>query len=217
MRSVRYRARLIVYFHSICFAARYDRDASRYHQGVYKRKRADLIASLDSTLSPLFLGQLKNLHKSCLVQFKKEMLDGLKGEDYSFADVVAKAQQRCESRFKSGAQEAVVEGTDWSWEEEMSLLNDEIVIVGDQCRKDETKKMINLIEVSSSDQVFGTKTDHPYLQRNFKRQISEPVDLALNKAPLDLWDQVLTTFRGTLDKAENTYLAKAKSEYHQLP
>lgn len=27
--------------------ARYDRDASRYHQGVYKRKRADLTATLD--------------------------------------------------------------------------------------------------------------------------------------------------------------------------
>ena len=55
-------------------AARYDRDASRYHQGVYKRKRADLVAVLDSTLSPLFLGQLKNLHKACLVAFKNEML-----------------------------------------------------------------------------------------------------------------------------------------------
>lgn len=141
---------MIKYFNLARNAARYDRDASRYHNGVYKRKRADLVASLDSTLSPLFLGQLKNLHKSCLVQFKKEMLDGLKGDDYSFADVVAKARERCETRFKTGAQEAVVEGTDWTWDDEMNLLNDEIVSVGDQCRKDETKKMINLIEVSYS-------------------------------------------------------------------
>lgn len=76
------------------------------------------------------------------------MLDGLKGDDYSFADVVLNARERCEARFKTGAREAVVEGTDWTWEDEMNLLNDELVSVGDQCRKDETKKMVNAIEVS---------------------------------------------------------------------
>lgn len=128
--------------------ARYDRDASRYHQGVYKRKRTDLLASIDSALSPLFLGQLKNLHKSCLVQFKSEMLAGLRGEEYNFAEVVGKAREKCESRFEAAAKEALVEGTDWSWTEEMELLKEEVGIVGDQCRKDETKKMINQIEVS---------------------------------------------------------------------
>ncbi|KAF8146593.1 root hair defective 3 GTP-binding protein-domain-containing protein [Mycena galopus ATCC 62051] len=44
--------------------ARYDRDASRYHQGVYQRKRTDLIAALDATLS---LGQLKKLREAYLV------------------------------------------------------------------------------------------------------------------------------------------------------
>ena len=29
-----------------------------------------------------------------------------------------------------------------------------------------------------------------------------------------MWDQVLTSFKGTLDKAESTYLAKAKSKHH---
>ena len=49
------------------------------------------------------------------------------------------------------------------------------------------------------------------LQRNFKKQIAEPVELALNKASPDMWDQVLATFKKTLDKAESTYLTKAKS------
>ncbi|KAF5386149.1 hypothetical protein D9615_002595 [Tricholomella constricta] len=172
---------------------RYDRDASRYHKGVYGRKRADLIASLDSTLSPLFLGQLKNLHKTCLVTFKKEMLDGLRGESYSFADVVFKAQGRCVKTFSEGAQEALVEGADWAWEDELESLKEEVRAVADQCRKDETKKMLNLIE------------------KNFKRHISEPVELSLNKAKADMWDGVLQTFKDTLDKSEATYLAKAKS------
>lgn len=172
---------------------RYDRDASRYHKGVYGRKRADLVAVLDSTLSPLFLGQLKNLHKSCLVTFKKEMLDGLHGEDYDFANVFKRAREKSERTFSEGGKEALVEGTDWSWEEELELLRDEIRAVADQCRKDETTKMINLIE------------------RNLKKHISEPVELHLGKASPDMWDEILRVFRVTLDKAEKTYLTKAKS------
>lgn len=75
------------------------------------------------------------------------MLDGLKGEEYNFADVVKKARDRCEGRFKEGAAEALVEGTEWSWVEELELLKEEAALIGDQCRKDETKKMVNLIEV----------------------------------------------------------------------
>jgi hypothetical protein len=127
--------------------SRYDRDASRYHKGVYTRKRTDLLAALDNVLTPLFHGQLKNLHKSCLVTFKQEMLDGMRGEEYNFAEIVAGARERCESKFSAAAKEALVEDTDWSWEEEMELLQEEVGIVADQCRKDETKKMLNQIEV----------------------------------------------------------------------
>lgn len=132
--------------------ARYDRDASRYHQGVYKRKRTDLTATLDATLSPLFLGQLKNAHRLCLNSFKKELLDSLKGDDYSFADVVKKAQTSWETSFLETAKEAVVEeeGSQWVWEDEMDMLKEEMTHVADQCRRDETKKMVNLIEVSMS-------------------------------------------------------------------
>ncbi len=128
-------------------AERYDRDASRYHQGVYKRKRTDLVSVIDSTLSPLFLGQLKNLHKKSLSTYKKEMLDGMRGESYNFAEVVEAARGRLEKSFLEGAKEVLVEGTDWSYEEELGLLREEARIVADQCRKDETKKMVNVIEV----------------------------------------------------------------------
>ncbi|KAH9910461.1 root hair defective 3 GTP-binding protein [Fomitopsis serialis] len=172
---------------------RYDRDASRYHQGVYRRKRVDLVGVLDSTLSPLFLGQLKNLHKACLVAFKDEMHKGMRGEGYNFADIVTAARARCAKRFVEGATEALVEGTDWSYDEEYELLQQEIRSVANQCRKDETKKMVNTIE------------------RNFKKQISEPVELALNRPEHDMWDKILKAFRENLAKAESSYLVKAKS------
>jgi hypothetical protein len=129
--------------------ARYDRDASRYHQGVYKRKRADLTATLDSTLLPLFVGQLKNLHKVALVSLKAEIVAGLKVDGYNFADVVSKARAAAEASFSEGAREAVVTEGDaaWEWEEELRLLREEVQLVADHLRKDETKKMINAIEV----------------------------------------------------------------------
>jgi len=172
---------------------RYDQDASRYHKGVYTRKRADLIVAIESALSPMFLGQLKNLHKSCLVEFKKRILEGLKGDDYSFGKVVNKARLTCESTFAAGAQEALLEGAEWAWQDELELLKEEIRAVADQCRKDETKKMINLIE------------------RNVKKLIADPVELNLTKPSVDMWDNVLRSFKDTLNKAEATYLSKAKS------
>lgn len=70
-------------------------------------------------------------------------------EGYSFADVVGKARGRCEARFVEGAKEAVVTEEDaaWNWEEELGLLREEVRSVADQLRKDETKKMVNTIEV----------------------------------------------------------------------
>lgn len=107
---------------------------------------------LDSTLSPLFFGQLKNLHKASLVQFKTEMHEGMRGENYNFAEIVQTARARCEKAFEEGAQEAVpVEGEEavhWGYDEEFNLLREEMGSVADQCRKDETKKMVNVIEVS---------------------------------------------------------------------
>ena len=129
--------------------ARYDRDASRYHPGVYKRKRADLTGTLDSTLLPLFVGQLKNLHKVALTLFKAKVVVGLKVDGYNFADVVSKARAEAEAGFSQGAREAVVTEGDaaWEWEEELRLLREEVQSVADHLRKDETKKMINAIEV----------------------------------------------------------------------
>ncbi|KAF9478797.1 protein SEY1 [Pholiota conissans] len=173
--------------------ARYDHDASRYHKGVYTRKRTDLLAALDTSLTPLFVGQLKNLHKACLAAFKQEMLDGMRGEEYNFAEVVATARERCEGRFTAGAEEAILDDTDWSWEDELQLLEEEVSTVADQCRKDETKKMLNQIE------------------RNIKKQLAEPVELQLNKPSKEMWDNILRSFREVLGKAETAYLVKAKS------
>lgn len=82
---------------------KFDKDASRYHPAVYQRKRADLLAALHSSLSPLFLGQLKNLHKKVSSDFAKRLQEGLGGKDYDFAKVVDSAKTARREEFVQGA------------------------------------------------------------------------------------------------------------------
>lgn len=150
---------IVWYFPSIALAhhechvsliARFDRDASRYHAGVYKAKRGSLISQLHSSLSPLFLGQLKNLHKAAVTTFRTSVLEGVKGESYDFGEVVQNQRERNEKVFIAGASEALLEDTDWTYDDELDLLREDITHIADQCRVDETKKMITRIEVCTS-------------------------------------------------------------------
>ncbi|KAG8900267.1 Dynamin-like GTPase that mediates homotypic ER fusion [Tulasnella sp. 403] len=188
---------------------RFDTAASRYHKGVYGRKRTSLITQLNTILSPLFLGQLKNLHRQALSTFKKQLVDTVRGGgDYDFGAIVTEASTKAEVYFQTAAREALglsplevkeEEGhetlpidPEWTYEEEFQQLKHEMGLVADQCRKDETKKMVNAIE------------------RTFKRQIDEPIEVALNKVNPDMWDQILRAFNDNLETCEELYLSKAK-------
>ncbi len=84
-------------------SGKFDRDASRYHAGVYQRKRLDLLSSLHASLSPLFLGQLKNLHKTVAARFAKDLNAGLKEPGYDFAEVVQRGTGQARVAFVEGA------------------------------------------------------------------------------------------------------------------
>lgn len=70
---------------------------------MYQRKRQDLLASLHASLSPLFLGQLKNLHKNATATFSKDITSGLKEQGYDFANVVEKGKAKAKDSFLGGA------------------------------------------------------------------------------------------------------------------
>ncbi|KAH9959735.1 RHD3/Sey1 [Lactifluus volemus] len=136
--------------------ARYDREASRYHQGVYERKRADLIGRLDSTLSPLFLGQLRNLHQSALAFMKAEIDDDFNIAGFNFANI-RKIRARAVDLFIDGAREAVVIEGDptWKWEEQLNLLQKESRAVADQFRKDRHNAGIRVLTAVGIGLLFG--------------------------------------------------------------
>ena len=43
--------------------------------------------------------------------------------------------------------EIKIEETDWEYENELGLLEEGLRLIADKCRADETKKMVNAIEV----------------------------------------------------------------------
>lgn len=81
----------------------------------------------------------------------------------------------------------------------MAQLNEDLTAIADALRAEETKKIVIVIE------------------RNVKKQFAPGVELALNKPSVTMWDQVLKAFRESLDKAQSSYLRKAKSEHYRSP
>ena len=58
----------------------FDKNASRYHQGVYEKKRKDMLDKLNTQLHVLFVGQLKNLHKRAITMFEENLKVKARGE-----------------------------------------------------------------------------------------------------------------------------------------
>lgn len=171
----------------------FDKAASRYHAEVYKRKRLDLLEKLNSTLSPFFLGQLKNLHKAVLANFKASVTEKLRGDGYDFASVVSAERTKALGAFEAGAALIRLADTDWTSEDEFEQLKQDVGDIADQCRAEETKKMVLQIE------------------RALKKAIAEPTELALAKPQPEMWDRILKAFKTALQSAETAYLSKARS------
>ena len=174
----------------------FDTAASRYHAGVYSRKRAELLSKMNASLASLFVGQLTNLQKATVRDFRAHMQAALKsGESYDFGTVVGEATHAAEQRFVVQAKSIALSETEWSYDEALAQLRADLASISDTLRADETRKMVAGIE------------------KTVRKQFAPGVELALNKPGADMWDKVLLAFKEALDKAEGTYARKAKSGY----
>lgn len=74
--------------------------------------------------------------------WRRSLSTGLK------VSVYAGSLLTCHSHSSFGIpSEIQLKDTDWQYEDELELLRDDIKLIADQCRADETKKMVNAIEV----------------------------------------------------------------------
>jgi protein SEY1 len=172
----------------------FDKEASRYHAGVYEKKRFDLLKKLNAQLSVYFVGQLRNLHKSAVIMFQDSIKGELKKSSYNFADVVDNATRNAEKHFKDEAQAIVLPDTDWSYDSEFDQLQEDFTQLSAQARSDEIKKMTKMLEK----QVEG--------------DLTEPTSLALNNPSSEMWHKILTVYKTAVAHGQDTLINKAKSE-----
>ena len=82
----------------------------------------------------------------------------------------------------------------WEYEQELDLVDKDLEHIANQLRADETKKLVNTAE------------------RSIKRQLLEPVEVAMSKPIAGLWENIISKYQDVVEAAEYAYLAKAKGE-----
>ena len=105
----------------------YDQDAGRFHQGVYQRKRTNLLATINRNMLSCYTEQLRNVYSTCLADFKESLDKATSAGVGNFEAILHETRQRSESAFKQYAidaqlEGAVIEDVRWRWDSELEKL-----------------------------------------------------------------------------------------------
>jgi hypothetical protein len=179
----------------------------------------------------MFLGQLKNLHKSTSGDFAKELQAGLKEPGYDFAAVVKNATDKARNKFLSGAKGERVDTAVSTGKSLTSVIDQRSKSMGrtgitrpswrcwtrDCGRLPTSAGRTRRRRWSTRSRWVGEYCSQlagmlTMAQRTVKRQLLEPVEIALSKPTPGMWDTVLSTYAKVSSHGEESYLAKAKSE-----
>ncbi|TVY48139.1 Protein sey1 [Lachnellula occidentalis] len=195
----------------------FETEASRYHKGVYTRKRVELEGKIDTRLKALYQGQLAAAHKSGVASFSDAVAGAVKtgqkkGASYEFADIVEREKAVALKQFESEARSLAIEGVPWSnFKQQYKLYEKDLDEVSARLRKEEMRRLATRVE------------------RWVRSRLGESVGLEFNKLgsgrggsgapetgekPLtekDLWDRIWNVFITTVKEAETRFVERAKS------
>ena len=195
----------------------FETEASRYHKGVYARKKAELEGKIDGRLKALFLGQLSAAHKSGVNQFSGAVSTAVKagqkkGVSYDFAEIVDREKKSALQRYDKEARGVLVEGAPWSnYKQEMSLYQKDLNEVSGRLRREEMRRLATRVE------------------RWVRSRLGESIGLEFNAlgsgrggsgAPetgerpsteKEIWDRIWSVFVKTVKEAERRFTDRAKS------
>ncbi|RSL85596.1 Protein SEY1 [Fusarium oligoseptatum] len=191
--------------------------ASRYHKGVYSRKRQELEGKVDARLKALYQGQLAAAHKAGVAAFGEAVANKVKagqkaGGAYEFAEIVANEKRKTLDIFSVETQSLFIEGVAWTnFESQLTLFEKELDEESAKLRKEEMRRLATRVE------------------RWVKSRLNDAIGLEFNKlgsgrggsgAPesgekppteKDLWDRVWNVFTGIVKEAEGRFAERAKS------
>lgn len=195
----------------------FETSASRYHKGVYTRKRQELETKIDTRLKALYHGQISASHKAGVAAFSEAVTHKVKagqkaGGGYEFAEIVANEKTKTLEIFKVEAQSLAMQGVPWTnFKSQYLLFESELDEVSGKLRKEEMRRLATRVE------------------RWVKSRLGDAIGLEFNKlgsgragsgAPetgdqpaseKDLWDRVWTVFAGIVKEAEVRFVDRAKS------
>lgn len=191
-------------------------DASRYHKGVYSRKRTELEGKMDTRLKALFAGQLSAAHKSGISAFSESVSAAVKigqkkGASYDFGEIVAEMRKVQLSRFDKEAKSILVEGASWStYNHELDLFRKEIDEVTGRLRRDEMRRLATRSErwVQSR---LGDSVGLEFNALGSGRGGSGAPAEGDQPSEKDIWDRIWNTFIKTVAEAEKRFTDRAKS------
>lgn len=199
-----------------CFRA-FEVQASRYHKGVYTRKKQELEGNVDGRLKTLFQGQIAAAHKAGVAAFSEAVANKVKagqkaGGAYEFAEIVTNEKKKTTEIFKAEVDSLAIEGVEWTnFVSQNQLFEAELDEVSSKLRKDEIRRLATRVE------------------RWVKSRLGDAVGLEFNKlgsgrggsgAPeegqkppteKDLWDRIWKVFTGIVSEAETRFADRAKS------
>lgn len=191
--------------------------ASRYHKGVYARKRIELEGKIDTRLKALYQSQLSAAHKAGVAAFSDAVTNAVKagqksGGSYEFAEIVDKQKRKTLQIFQEEVTSLAIPDVAWSrFEHQTSLFEKELDEVSARLRKDEMRRLATRVE------------------RWVKSRLGDAIGLEFNKlgsgrngtgAPetgdkppseKDLWDRIWKVFVEIVKEAEERFADRAKS------
>ena len=194
----------------------FETDASRYHKGVFARKRTELESKIDGRLKSLFLGQLSAAHKAGITSFSEAVLVAVKagqkkGASYDFGEIVERQKKVSLGNYEKEARSVVVEGTSWSnYKQSIGVFQQELDEVTGRLRKEEMRRLATRVErwVRSR---LGESIGLEFNALGSGRGGSRAPDEGNMSSENTIWDRIWKLFIKTVDEAERRFSDRAKS------
>ena len=194
----------------------FETEASRYHKGVYARKKDELEKKIDGRLKVLFQGQLSAAHKAGVSEFSEAVSAAVKagqkkGASYDFAEIVDREKKTALSKYDKEARAVLVEGAPWStYKQEMTLYQKDLGEVSGRLRRDEMRRLATRVErwVRSR---LGESVGLEFNALGSGRGGGGAPESGERGSEKEIWDRIWSVFIKTVQEAEQRFTVRAKS------
>lgn len=191
-------------------------EASRYHKGVYERKRVELAGKIDTRLKALYQGQLSAAHKSGVTAFTDAVSTAVKagqkkGASYEFAEIVDREKAVALKQFETEAKSLAIDGVPWTnFKQQFTLYAKDLDEVSANLRKEEMRRLATRVErwVRSR---LGDSVGLEFNKLGSGRGGSGAPETGDRPSEKDLWDRIWNLFTATVKEAETRFIERAKS------